>query len=325
MLWRMWSSLNQIEIEPDDSRYSDAERRILARLGDYAALLVGPLNMRPKAAALHARSAERIEVRVSTPSQHVLLVIAPEADLAPEVAWLRALAGARLAIPRLLAHDLSCATVPFTYAIESYTTGGPLDWLEDSPRIRVAARQVGRTLRRAHQTPAAGFGRPSPAGRWSARSWPDALRAWLAPGEALARAGELLGGEGLAALRVATLDHPTLACERPQLLHGAPEPARVLVTIGDTVQVEALTRPGELIGGDPLFDLAYTQLARYPEAFRQGAYEGYTALGPLDAAQEGRLRRLGLLLQLASALREDDPAAIGRLPDLVACQLRELG
>ncbi len=109
------------------------------------------------------------------------------------------------------------------------------------------------------------------------------------------------------------------------MLHGAPEPARVLVTVGDTVQVEALTRPGELIGGDPLFDLAHTQLARYPDTFRQGVYEGYTALGPLDTAQQARLRRLGLLLRLADTLRGDDSAAIERLPDLVAGELRELG
>ena len=76
----------------------------------------------------------------------------------------------------------------------------------------------------------------------------------------LARAAEALGAEQLEALRAATLDHPALECERSYVIHGAVEPARVLVTIGETTQVEALTRPGEIVGGDPLFDLAHALL-----------------------------------------------------------------
>ena len=71
-------------------------------------------------------------------------------------------------------------------------------------------------------------------------------------------------------------------------------------------------------------------LRSQPESVQQmmlgkGVYEGYTALGPLDAAQEGRLHRLGLLLRLAGALRGDEPEAVERLPDMLAGELRELG
>lgn len=317
----MWSSLNRPEL--DDPCASEARRRLLARLGDYAALIVGPLNMRPRAATLHAADDARVEVRVSTAARHILLVIAPEGDLAAEVYWLRALAAANLPIPQLIAHDLSCGVVPFTYAIESYAGGAPLDWLEDGPRMRVVARQIGRTLRRAHQTAAAGFGRPIASGRWPARSWAAALHAWL--GDVWARADELLGAELAAALRAATVEHPALACDRPQVLHGAVEPARALVTVGEAAQVEALTRPGDMVGGDPLFDLAHALLPRHPAAFRQGLREGYTAIGPLALEQEHRLRRLGLLLLVCDALRGDDAAALAALPCAVAAELRELG
>ena len=80
--------------------------------------------------------------------------------------------------------------------------------------MRVAARQVGRTLRRAHQIAAPGFGRPThdralayahlerSAGGWLARreTWPAQLRM-------------VLGGDTLAALQAATLDHPALVCD----------------------------------------------------------------------------------------------------------------
>jgi len=320
----MWSVLNRPDIDPDDPSYSDVRRRVLGRLGEYASLAIGPLNLRPTAATLLREDDQRVELRVSTPSSHVMLVIATDGDLAPEVFWLRALAASNLPIPRLIAHDLSLATLPFAYALESYIGGSPLDWLEDGPRMRVLARQAGRTLRRSHQVAAPGYGRPVLSGRWPADSWPQVLGGWLARRETLARAEELLGLECAVALLDATIDHPALACVRPCVIHGAVEPARMIVTVGDTMQLEALTRPGDLVGGDPLFDLAHGLLPRHPAAFRQGLIEGYSASGPLDAEQEGRLRRLGLLLLAADTLEHGDAATLARLPDAIAAGLREL-
>jgi hypothetical protein len=313
----MWSLLNR-EVPVDDLTCSDARRRIHARLGEYTALIVAPLNLRPTAAAVLAVDDERIEVRVSTPGAHIVLVIAPDGDLAAEVFFLRMLAEKFVPVPRLIAHDLACTLVPFTYAIESYAGGAPLDRLDDSPLMRVAARQIGRALRRAHQIAAPGFGRPTTSGRWPARRWREALAAWLAQRETPGRAAEVLGAGSLAALWAATLDHPSLVVERPCVIHGAVEPARALVTVGDSAQLEALTRPGALVGGDPLFDLAHGTLPRHPDAFRQGLLEGYCTTGPLAPDQEQRLRRLRLLLHVADTLWHADAEAVERLPEEVA-------
>jgi hypothetical protein len=320
----MWSQLNR-HVPADDPMCSDARRRILARLGEYTALIVAPLNMRPTATTLLAADDERIEVRISTPGAHIVLAIAPDGDLAAEVFFLRMIAGKFLPIPRLIAHDLACTLVPFTYAIESYAGGTPLDRLEDGPLMRVAARQLGRTLRRAHQVAAPGFGRPTTSGRWPAREWREALAAWLAQREIMARAAEVLGANALATLRAATLDHAALTVERPCLIHGAVEPAHALATVGDSAQLEALTRPGQIVGGDPLFDLAHGTLSRYPAAFRQGLLEGYSATGALAPDQEARLQRLRLLLHVADALWRAETQAVERLPAEVAAELEALG
>ncbi len=316
----MWSALN-CEVPADDLTCSDARRRIQARLGEYAALIVAPLNLRPTSATLLVADDERIEVRVSTPGAHIVLVIAPGGDLAAEIFFLRMLAEKFLPVPRLIAHDLACTLVPFTYAIESYAGGVPLDRLENGPLMRVAARQIGRTLRRAHQIATPGFGRPTTSGRWPARGWRETLAAWLAQRETPARAAEVLGASGLDALRAATLDHPSLEAERPRVIHGAVEPARALVTVGDIAQLEALARPGAIVGGDPLFDLAYGTLPRHPAAFRQGLLEGYSATGPLAPEQEQRLGRLRLLLHVADTLWRAEAEAVERLPGEVAAIL----
>src|SRR6476659_7869755 len=176
----MWSPLNRTDIDPDDPSYSDVRRRVLGRLGEYASLAIGPLNLRPTAAALLREDDQRVQLRINTPSSYLVLVIATDGDLAPEVFWLRALAASNLPIPRLIAHDLSLTTLPFAYALESYIGGAPLDWLEDGPRMRVLARQAGRTLRRSHQVAAPGYGRPALNGRWPIVSWSEVLGGWLA-------------------------------------------------------------------------------------------------------------------------------------------------
>lgn len=290
-------------------------RRVLGRLGDYAALIIGPLNMRPAGASLLSCTARRVEVRVSTPGSHIVLAFAPDADLSAEVFWLRAVAGARIPAPRLIAHDLSCAVAPCAYAIEGYLSGTTLDRLADGALTRVAARQIGRALRRIHQIAAPGFGRPTAAGRWPTRTWHATLTAWLDQDGLLTRAQTTLGDDLFALVRAATLDHPALAWERPSVVHGAVAPARALVSIGDGVQLEALIRPGAIVGGDPLFDLACGLLPCHPAPFRQGLLEGYTASGLLAPEQEERLQRLGLLLRVADVLRAGDAEAITQLLD----------
>jgi aminoglycoside phosphotransferase (APT) family kinase protein len=308
----------QLNMPPEESG-GGTLGRVLSRLGSFTELIVGPLNMRPTGAQLLAADDARVEVRVSTAGSHVLVVLVPDGDLAAEVFFLRSLAHKQLPAPRLIAHDLSGSPVPYSWAVLSHVPGAPLSLVADDTLVRLAARQVGRALRRAHQLEAPGCGRPQPTGRWPQRSWREVLGVWLARHSARPAAGELLGAELAAALWAETLEHPELECEQPRVLHGAVGPERAIVTGADrSIQLEALARPGEIVGGDPLFDLALGLSTRQPEPFRRGLLEGYEAAGPLDDAQRRRLRRLRLLEQLVLTLetaRTDDLAALPRLVD----------
>lgn len=320
----MWSHLNTHDLPADDPAYSEALRRVLGRLGEYTELIVRPLNMRPKGATLLLADDGRVEVRVSSAGGHIVLVTAPDSDMAAEVFWLRALQEKHLPVTRLISHDLSCTTVPFSYALTAFVGGVLLSTIDDEPRMRVAARQLGRTLRRSHQIAAPGFGRPTQTGRWPRQDWRTALEGWLARAGVLEQAQEILGESMLAAVRAATLEHPALECGDARVIHGAVAPSRAIVTTGDAIQLEALVRPGQIVGGDPLFDLAHALLPHHPAAFRQGLTEGYAAVGPLDPAQRQRLRRIGLLVLLADTLQRDDSGLLARLPALISTELAAL-
>ena len=64
----------------------------MAHLGDYAASIVEPLKVRPTDVTLVCATNQRVEVRLTTATHHLLLIIAPETDLAHEVFFLRSLA-----------------------------------------------------------------------------------------------------------------------------------------------------------------------------------------------------------------------------------------
>ena len=299
-------------------------QRVLAQLGDYIAAIIKPLNMRPRTTTLLYDSPQRIEVRVSTDEIHVLVVIAPEGDLAGELFFMRMLSGRHLPIPRLITADLSCGFIPFSYIVQGHIAGVPLATVDDSALVRVAARQIGRVLRQAHNLPAPGFGKPTPAGRWTSRAWAAILGDWLTRRGSRSLAGEALGESLAEALWAATLDHPATDWHEPRIIHGAVSPKRALVTTGSAAHLEALVRPGEIVGGDPLFDLALATLPRHPAAFQQGVYEGYCGAGTLSIAQHQRLQRLRLLLHTADVVERNELAALELLPATLEAALAEL-
>ncbi len=314
----MFSHLNQPVVDPN---FSDAVRRVVGHLGDYVEILVRPLNLRPTGATLLAIDAERVEVRVNSPSGNVVIVVGPDADIAGEIFWIRRLTANTMPVARLIRADVSGSLAPFSYIILAHIGGVPLAAIEDPTLIKVAARATGRAMRRIHQIPAPAFGRPSPAERWPLVGWQEILRVWLAQRMTLQYAADWLGPQVLAEVLVHTLEHADLACVEPRMLHGAIGPQRVLVSTGESIQLEIVTRPGTLIAGDPLLDVAQALLPIQPPAFRQGFLEGYASAGPLDPVQRQKLRRLGILALLEAAAHSQDPELLARLPTLVSAEL----
>lgn len=281
-------------IPPVTTGVSDAWRRTLGRLGDYTALVVRALNLRPLGATLHAQTEQHLLVRITTSAEHLILRAAPEDNLAAYVCFARTMSGQQLPAARIIQRDLSRTLVPFAYTLESFVPGVSAGELAEHHLLRGAGRQAGRALRRMHRTSSPGSGRPSPAGRWPNLRWSVALRQLsvrLAPPPADA----LVFGEAERAAIDTLLADPRLEIAQPVLMHGAFGPAAVRCTAGVHVQLEAIVEPGQLIGGDGLLDLAFGLSPEHPAAWREGLLDGYCATVPLSPAEAERLPLLRLL------------------------------
>ncbi len=297
-----YSHLNHYISPSSEEGLSDAWRRSLGRLGDYTAIVVRSLNLRPLAVSLHGQTAEHILVRISLPSSHLILRVSPEDDLAGYVYVMRALSGHNLPSPKIIQRDLSRGLVPFAFTLEFYVPGRTADQLPDGPLLRGAGRQAGRALRRMHRITAGGAGRPTPTGRWPQQSWRAVLhqigRRLAAP-----PADALVFGEAEQAAVAALLDDPLLDCQQPTLMHGRFGPQSARCTSGENVHLEALIDPGFYVGGDGLYDLACGLSAAHPAAWREGVLEGYQSAGALSEAEQRRLPALRLLASYWGACR----------------------
>jgi hypothetical protein len=289
-----------VYIPPDSGGYSDAWSRVLGRLGDYTAIIIRELNMRPHEVVLLAQTPAHVLVRISHPGEHLVLRIAPEGHLLSEIFFSRSTRANQIPAARLIRHDTQRMLVPFDYTLERYVCGVGVDQIDAPHLIYAAARQAGRLLRRVHRVPVAGWGHPTTTGRWRYPDWQGALfdlHERLAP---LSLAGLIFTEEEQAAV-AALLEHPALLEGEPRLMHGAVGPQAVRCTIGEHVQLEALVDPGAIVAGDGLLDLAQGLDPAYPAPWRRGLLDGYKSLTTLNAAEGERLRLLHLLTSYWSA------------------------
>ncbi len=296
-----YDHLNQLFIDTDGAGYPDAWKRTLMHLGDYVALIVRALNMRPTRVALAEQTARYALVRISMPSEHLVLRVAPEADLANEVYFGRMMLTHQLPAARIIQRDVTRTLVPFAYTLERYVCGVGADTLVEAHLLRSVARQAGRVLRRMHRTSAAGWGGPGPTGRWPDTAWLAMLK-WLHTIQAPPPTDALIFDAAEREIVAALIDDPLLDVDQPRLIHGAPGPHTVrCTTSADHVQLEAIVDPGPMVAGDPMIDLAWGLNPGYPAAWRSGLLEGYTSIASLNAYESNRLQLLLLLTAYWSA------------------------
>jgi hypothetical protein len=288
-----YSQLNHY-VPPVAEGISDTWKRAMARLGEYTAIVVRALNVRPTAVALAAQTEAHLLVRITTQHEHLILRVAPEDDLAAYTYFCRALSGQAIPTTPIIQRDLTRALVPFAYTLERHVPGVAAATLTADHLLHGAGRQAGRALRRVHRITVPGFGRPTPGGRWPSGTWTTTLNRI---GRSLAPppVDSLVFGPAARAAVATILNDPRLACPRPVLIHGAFGPHAVRCTAAEHVHLEALVEPGALIGGDGLFDLACALRPVFPAAWREGFHDGYCAAAPLSEDETARLPLLRLL------------------------------
>ncbi|HCP08260.1 MAG TPA: hypothetical protein DIT25_00440 [Candidatus Moranbacteria bacterium] len=91
-----------------------------------------------------------------------------------------------------------------------------------------------------------------------------------------------------------------LSFKGPVLLHGDLASTNIIV---DKKGKCWFFDPGEIISGDPMMDLGYSQTSQNSFEFRKGVWEGYVSEKKLSSEEEIRFKKWKLLLQCYIAYR----------------------
>lgn len=303
---KLQSEADLIMVDPTVA--SDFNRPILNRLCDFVVVAITSLKLYPTSMVLQLVTSQRIEVRVAGLSSAVI-VFAPVEQLLAEV-YLNKMANTKqLPFPRILKQDVTFSLLPVAFAVYSFVAGISLHTVTDEPMLRVAARQVGRTLRSLHVIAPHGIGAPQPSGKWTNRTWASVLYQWMTDTMMYERLLELLGPKVLNKLLDETCKHESLQHYTAAVLFGDIQKQSVLVQVHGNIQVEGLTRSGRIVAGDPMFDVASTMRNSLGQPFRQGFFEGYTMHAPISTEEIARVKRYAVLWRSIDALSTVQSAA----------------
>lgn len=277
---------------------------VLNRLRDYVAMVIPPLKLRVRAMSIQLVTAQRIEVRVAGTSV-LLLVFAPAELLVSEIVFLRQCALKKLVTPQIIVADVSYNLVPVGVLVCAHTAGIPLCDVPDEPMQRIGARQVGRQLRLLHTQQMPGWGAPSLVQKWETTNWRAALQQWVNHTTAAQLYTTKVMRTALQRIWDELISDDYLRTISPVCIHGDITCHNIMVTVHSHVQLEGLVRPGVLVAGDAMFDLACVMRGLASATLRQGVVEGYTATIPFRNDEIARIKRMTMLWRIVDLLRQD--------------------
>jgi Ser/Thr protein kinase RdoA (MazF antagonist) len=273
---------------------------IAAHLPQYVARVAAHVGLHVQEARV-LESETNVTLRLEAAEGPVVLKISPWCeDLQVSTYFfeqLAALGAHGVPVPRVLLFDATCTIIPYEIQMVEWLDGIDARALPGHLH-HAAGRAVGESLRRIHHLAADGFGRPHPAGGWTAHTWHEVLRQTYRFDVA---ADAPFSMQEAGAIAAALFGDARSNVAVPCLLHGDVVLSNALFRVEDgQVGLAALIDPGSIVGGDPMFDLAGG--TDTGDLFACGLREGYTATRSLSVEEAYRYQRLLLLSYYSSTL-----------------------
>ena len=202
--------------------------------------------------------------------------------------------------PKLIHSDADSKTLPAPWIIWEWAPGQLLSQMESNAGKMEAAEKTGKLLRKIHEIEVSGFGWPTADNGWEFTNAKGACDFFVKRIHNLTeKGGRAFSDEELQEIISLTAEsEDLLQFDKPKLLHGDVTGGNIIVSDEKSV---TFIDPGEIIAGDPMADLGYSQTTWLSPEFRKGVWEGYTGEKPLSPEENVRLKKWRLLRQCVIA------------------------
>jgi aminoglycoside phosphotransferase (APT) family kinase protein len=273
-------------------------RKMYAHLREWVLVILSNHALHPTRVELWQKSGVSSFIFLLHGKKKLVLKISP-LPLQGEIAFFRNTAKVGVPVPRFLVSDVSKELIPCMYYIADWIEGTLLPELPKD-NIHNAAKEVGRKFTILHSVRVKGFGMPALKGAWPDKSWVSVLRnTFFYNSIKSSTVKTVLGPTGQRTFESIFRDK-NMHVTQPSLVHSDPNEDQFLCA-PKTGRLKAILDPGHFIGGDPMFDLAYSQISWNSAEFRKGFYTGYTSAHLLSKQEMYRYERLQFITQLFAA------------------------
>lgn len=204
--------------------------------------------------------------------------------------------------PQIIHSSADCNFIPAPWILWKWFSGKPSCEIESKSERQNIAVQTGIKLRKIHEIEMSGFGRIDADNEWSGENTKWTIDFFIKRIQNLIEKGGTAFSEKelLDILNVTAESNELLSFTEPRLLHGDITGGNILVSDSEDI---TFIDPGEIITGDPMSDLGYSQTTRLSPIFREGVWGGYTKNNPLTEEENSRFLRWRLLRQCVIACR----------------------
>lgn len=207
-----------------------------------------------------------------------------------------------ISTPKIIHSSDNFEILPAPWIIWEWYSGKQSCDIDSKSEREEVAVIAGIQLKKMHEIKMPGFGFPDAHNGWSGENVKFTIDFFIK------RIRNLIKKEGtsfsekevLDILKVTAKSKELLSFTEPRLLHGDITGGNVLVSDSESI---TFIDPGEIIAGDPMSDLGYSQTTKLSPIFREGVWQGYTKDAPLTAEDYDRFLRWRLLRQCVIACR----------------------
>lgn len=246
---------------------------------------------------------------VETDTEKFVMKISVRDDLVSEAFFLQRAASVT-SVPRVLLADFSRQIIPYDYLFLSFVLGSLPHNLTLDVRRR-GGEKLGAALARIHTLPAKGVG-TIVHDRFSYRTsvWQQLLIASLRSTWRTVHTREKAFLPRYQKQVENILRSPVLKKFSPRILHGDVGGNNYLVEVHQNPRVSSpkpssrwrvkkahFIDPGTWVGGDPMQDVAFSQISWNYAGFSEGFWKGYVREHPLSDVEQERLRILRIYNQ----------------------------
>ena len=293
--------LNQKSIRKQPG-LSERQYTLFEHLGTYIHTILRHYDIHPTRLERLGYGTKSAVVAVYHDEPWVLKISAQE-DLESETFFLENAHLHNIPVPRILMSDFTRKIIPFDFIFLSFVHGQPPHVFRKDARLR-AGIIFGKYLARIHRIHVDGvgnirshvFAHPQHAWRYLLRtSLRRKFDALISPPTSLQQSFFFVSH---------LLSDHLLTSFTPRLLHGDAGGNNYLIHRDTRNRVYKITfiDPGTWVGGDPMQDLAFTQISWNYPGFAEGVLRGYKRVHKLTQQEQSRFETLRLFNQYWACL-----------------------